>query len=194
MQASNKPHRKRANPRSLSLATPARSRRCTPSDIEPPRPPLRPFSVSAALFPAGGRCGGWSGCAAARAADTVAPPTPLPVPVGPAFEWSKTDNYLVLGTDHRPGWTTWRTDVSSSSGCRSGQQSPGRVQRPATPMCRFPAMAGDASTRSTTWAKRRTQAAAVPNWSRRCCRRPWGSAPTTGCACAWTASSTWSMP
>ena len=38
-------------------------------------------------------------------------PTPLPVPAGPSFEWSKTDNYLVLGTDHRPGWTSWRTDV-----------------------------------------------------------------------------------
>jgi LCP family protein required for cell wall assembly len=37
-------------------------------------------------------------------------PTPVPVVVGPAFEWSQTDNYLVLGTDHRPGWTSWRTD------------------------------------------------------------------------------------
>ena len=29
------------------------------------------------------------------AAPDVAP-TPLPVPVGPSFEWSKTDNYKVL--------------------------------------------------------------------------------------------------
>ncbi|MBK8796037.1 MAG: LCP family protein [Anaerolineales bacterium] len=31
--------------------------------------------------------------------------------IGPAFNWSQTENYLLLGTDHRPGWTSWRTDV-----------------------------------------------------------------------------------
>ncbi len=39
------------------------------------------------------------------AAQTPAPPTGL------AFDWHKTENYLVLGTDQRPGWTNWRTDT-----------------------------------------------------------------------------------
>lgn len=35
-------------------------------------------------------------------------PTP---PRGPSFDWSKTDNYLILGTDQRPDWNSWRTDT-----------------------------------------------------------------------------------
>jgi len=38
-------------------------------------------------------------------------PAAAPPPAGPAFDWSKTDNYLVLGTDQRPTWTSWRTDT-----------------------------------------------------------------------------------
>jgi len=32
-------------------------------------------------------------------------------PTGPAFNWSQTENYLILGTDRREGWTSWRTDT-----------------------------------------------------------------------------------
>lgn len=38
-------------------------------------------------------------------------PEAAPPPTGPAFDWSKTENYLVLGTDQRPTWTSWRTDT-----------------------------------------------------------------------------------
>jgi len=79
-------------------------------DYKPPKPPVRPFSVSAALFPQTAAANDLPDALLVGAAPDVAP-TPLPVPVGPSFEWSKTDNYLVLGTDHRPGWTSWRTDV-----------------------------------------------------------------------------------
>ena len=45
----------------------------------------------------------------------VAPaPSFLPrveTPTGPAFNWAETENYLLLGTDRRPGWTSWRTDT-----------------------------------------------------------------------------------
>ncbi len=37
-------------------------------------------------------------------------PTPIATPSGPPFEWSKTENYLVLGTDHRSATDAWRTD------------------------------------------------------------------------------------
>jgi LCP family protein required for cell wall assembly len=51
--------------------------------------------------------------------------TPLPVPaagvpniqpsvetpMGPAFNWSSTENYLILGTDRRAGGGGWRTDT-----------------------------------------------------------------------------------
>jgi len=84
--------------------------RLNAEDFEPPRPPLRPFSVSAALFPSFAAAAAGPDALRVGAAPSVAP-TPLPVPVGPAFEWSQTDNYLVLGTDHRPGWTNWRTDT-----------------------------------------------------------------------------------
>lgn len=36
---------------------------------------------------------------------------PLPAAAGPSFAWSETDNYLILGTDRRPGQTNWRTDT-----------------------------------------------------------------------------------
>jgi len=74
----------------------------------PPRPPVQPFSVSRTLYPP---------VAAANGPDTLLLPpapdyiAPLAAPIGPAFNWSQTDNYLLLGTDHRPGWTSWRTDV-----------------------------------------------------------------------------------
>jgi LCP family protein required for cell wall assembly len=79
-------------------------------DFQPPLPPVQPFSVSAALFPQTAAGNDQPDALLVGAPPSVAP-TPLPVPAGPSFEWSKTDNYLVLGTDHRPGWTSWRTDV-----------------------------------------------------------------------------------
>ena len=79
-------------------------------DYRPPQPPVRPFSVSAALFPETAAANAQPDALLVGAPPAVAP-TPLPAPIGPSFEWSKTDNYLVLGTDHRPGWTSWRTDV-----------------------------------------------------------------------------------
>lgn len=33
------------------------------------------------------------------------------VPSGPAFAWSETDNYLILGTDRRSTDSSWRTDT-----------------------------------------------------------------------------------
>ncbi len=77
---------------------------------EPPRPPLRPFSVSAALFPQVAAAAAGPDALLLALPNAGPAPTPLPVPVGPAFQWSQTDNYLILGTDHRPGWTNWRTD------------------------------------------------------------------------------------
>ncbi len=32
-------------------------------------------------------------------------------PIGPAFNWSSTENYLILGTDRRGGGGGWRTDT-----------------------------------------------------------------------------------
>jgi LCP family protein required for cell wall assembly len=78
-------------------------------DYRPPVPPVRPFSVSRALFPTVATADDVP--SAMLMAAPGAPATPYPAPVGPAFNWSQTDNYLVLGTDHRPGWTNWRTDT-----------------------------------------------------------------------------------
>jgi len=75
----------------------------------PPAPPIQPFSVSRTLYPQVAAANGAGALLVAPAAEFV--PTPLPAPVGPAFNWSQTENYLLLGTDHRPGWTSWRTDV-----------------------------------------------------------------------------------
>jgi LCP family protein required for cell wall assembly len=33
------------------------------------------------------------------------------VPAGPAFVWSETENYLIMGTDRRSNDSTWRTDT-----------------------------------------------------------------------------------
>lgn len=35
----------------------------------------------------------------------------LPAPSGPAFAWSETENYLILGTDRRTADSSWRTDT-----------------------------------------------------------------------------------
>lgn len=75
----------------------------------PPAPPIQPFSVSRTLYPQVAAANGAGALLVAPAAEFA--PTPLPAPVGPAFNWSQTENYLLLGTDHRPGWTSWRTDV-----------------------------------------------------------------------------------
>lgn len=74
-----------------------------------PQPNVRPFSVSRALYREALATID-EDLAAGFALPAEFVPTPVPVVVGPAFEWSQTDNYLVLGTDHRPGWTSWRTD------------------------------------------------------------------------------------
>ena len=78
--------------------------------INPPQPPVRPFAVGASLRPAEAAANGSPDAVLLSAAPEVAP-TPLPAPTGPSFEWSQSDNYLILGTDHRPGWTNWRTDT-----------------------------------------------------------------------------------
>lgn len=51
--------------------------------------------------------------------NSAPPRTPVPIsslwqaapPVRPIESWSKTENYLILGTDRRPEWEIWRTDV-----------------------------------------------------------------------------------
>lgn len=67
--------------------------RFAPHFLKPPLPP-QPVPAVPPVQPA--------------PAQVVTPTVTLPA--GPAFEWSKTENYLVLGTDRRPGWTNWRTD------------------------------------------------------------------------------------
>jgi len=42
--------------------------------------------------------------------EAVAPLQEEPA-VGLASRWANTENYLILGTDRRPGWTNWRTDT-----------------------------------------------------------------------------------
>ncbi|MFN8468852.1 MAG: hypothetical protein U0X20_25060 [Caldilineaceae bacterium] len=72
-------------------------------DYKLPKPPVRPF-CQRRPFPRD--CHERSPDALLVGAAPAVAPTPLPAPTGPSFEWSKTDNYLVLGTDHRPGWTS----------------------------------------------------------------------------------------
>jgi LCP family protein required for cell wall assembly len=69
----------------------------------PPAPAIRPFSISRTLYPRVAAANGAGALLVAPAAEFV--PTPLPAPIGPAFNWSQTENYLLLGTDHRPGCT-----------------------------------------------------------------------------------------
>ncbi|RIK35973.1 MAG: hypothetical protein DCC55_28720 [Chloroflexi bacterium] len=72
---------------------------------EPPPPPFGPHFRKPPLQP-----------------QPVAPPRLAPAPdaavqprvetpAGPAFNWSETENYLILGTDRRPGGGSWRTDT-----------------------------------------------------------------------------------
>ncbi|MBK8051323.1 MAG: LCP family protein [Anaerolineales bacterium] len=75
-----------------------------------PKAPIRPFSTAAVLVTQNASGNGLPD-AMLLAGPLPESPTPLPAPVGPSFEWSQTENYLVLGTDHRPGWSSWRTDV-----------------------------------------------------------------------------------
>jgi polyisoprenyl-teichoic acid--peptidoglycan teichoic acid transferase len=76
----------------------------------PPAPPIRPFSVSRTLYPQVAAANGIGALLLAPPAPDYVP-TSLSAPIGPAFNWSQTENFLLLGTDHRPGWTSWRTDV-----------------------------------------------------------------------------------
>lgn len=78
-------------------------------NYDPPVPPIGPFAVGRALYQAQAAAGGAGSLLGAGIPQFG--PTPVPVIVGPAFNWSQTENYLILGTDHRPGWTNWRTDV-----------------------------------------------------------------------------------
>ncbi|MCB9148713.1 MAG: LCP family protein [Caldilineaceae bacterium] len=51
--------------------------------------------------------------------NSTPPRDPVPIsslwqaapPVNPIESWHKTENYLILGTDRRPTWDIWRTDV-----------------------------------------------------------------------------------
>ena len=74
-----------------------------------PYPVVRPFAVGNALYRAA-LTTFEDDLAAGFALPAEFVPTPVPQVVGPALAWSQTDNYLVLGTDHRPGWSNWRTD------------------------------------------------------------------------------------
>jgi LCP family protein required for cell wall assembly len=47
---------------------------------------------------------------APAAGSSVETPPLVDTPAGPSFNWSKTDNYLFLGTDRREGTNNWRTD------------------------------------------------------------------------------------
>ncbi|MCD6290942.1 MAG: LCP family protein, partial [Anaerolineae bacterium] len=51
-------------------------------------------------------------------------PTPTPRP------WVDTDNYLILGTDRRPAWTTWRTDTIMIAGIDWDRRRVGIVSIP----------------------------------------------------------------
>lgn len=71
----------------------------------PPAPPFGPHFVKPPVQPAPvlpPRAG--------AAASPVIQPR-VETPSGPAFNWAETENYLLLGTDRRPGWTSWRTDT-----------------------------------------------------------------------------------
>lgn len=74
-----------------------------------PAPPAPPFAPHFQKPPVGPRPG--------APLPPVQPAVEAPVepraaaPSGPAFNWSKTENYLILGTDRREGWTSWRTDT-----------------------------------------------------------------------------------
>jgi polyisoprenyl-teichoic acid--peptidoglycan teichoic acid transferase len=72
----------------------------------PPAPPFAPHFQKAPRPP-----GPVAPVAPVQPAPEV-PSAPITeTPTGPAFNWSKTENYLVLGTDRREGWTSWRTDT-----------------------------------------------------------------------------------
>ena len=73
----------------------------------PPAPPLAPFAIGRALAP---ELPALPGAILLDTPPLEPFPTPLPLADGPGFDWAASDNYLVLGTDHRPGWTQWRTD------------------------------------------------------------------------------------
>ena len=77
-------------------------------NFDPPTPPLGPFSISRTLYP---QVAAATGVGALGLGPRAPDAAPLPAPIGPAFNWSQTENFLLLGTDHRPGWTNWRTDV-----------------------------------------------------------------------------------
>ncbi|HMN28409.1 MAG TPA: LCP family protein, partial [Caldilineaceae bacterium] len=75
------------------------------SQQKPPAPPFGPHFLKPPVM-----------------AQPVPPPAvapgPAPViqpqvetPTGPAFNWQETENYLILGTDRRPGAGNWRTDT-----------------------------------------------------------------------------------
>lgn len=38
-------------------------------------------------------------------------PAPVATPDGPVFDWRQTENFLILGTDHRASGDAWRTDT-----------------------------------------------------------------------------------
>lgn len=70
----------------------------TPND-DTPVPPFGPF----ADVPNHEIVGSVATTAVPRAATTL--------PSGPAFAWSETENYLILGTDRRSNDSSWRTDT-----------------------------------------------------------------------------------
>jgi polyisoprenyl-teichoic acid--peptidoglycan teichoic acid transferase len=83
-------------------ATPAAASR------KPPAPPFGPHFRKPPIQPVPAPVPNRLPAPAAPAAP--APPQ-VETPSGPAFNWSETENYLILGTDRREGWTSWRTDT-----------------------------------------------------------------------------------
>jgi LCP family protein required for cell wall assembly len=72
---------------------------------EPPAPPFGPHFLKPPIEPVP-----LAPPRVAPAPDVAIQPR-VEAPSGPAFNWSETDNYLILGTDRRAGWNNWRTDT-----------------------------------------------------------------------------------
>jgi LCP family protein required for cell wall assembly len=91
----------------VMAATSSNALRAAPT-ADPQKPPAPPFGphflkppVMAQLVPP---------LAVAPEPATASQPQ-VETPAGPAFNWSETENYLILGTDRRPGAGNWRTDT-----------------------------------------------------------------------------------
>lgn len=83
-------------PMPTATATITSTRRSTPTTTAVESTPAITATVASAAAPVN--------------ADSTISPT-LDSSNGPPFDWATSDNYLILGTDRREGWTDWRTDT-----------------------------------------------------------------------------------